>query len=171
MGFDVEALKNRVWRIWGVLDQKLTKYPWNSWSGHFASGQLAKATAWWPKTAKNAFFSFATCSQVANDSWKTLTLIFQHKNKLETLKNKVSTKLKNKEWRKTLPNTNKMIKNLFGLIHIYDYTHITFKHAQLHKWNRHSLNIRLVCCMGIKYELVHSLVWRFNDQFNQVIHK
>ena len=130
MGFDVEALKKRVWRrwshnrvIWGVLDQKLTKYPWNSWSRHFASGQLAKATAWWPKTAKNAFFSFATCSQVANDSWKTLTLIFQHKNKLETLKNKVSTKLKNKEWWKTLLNTNKMIKNLFGLIHIWLSTH------------------------------------------------
>ena len=49
------------------------------------------------KNAKNTFFSFATCSQVANYLQKTLTPIFQHKNKLETLKNKVSTKLKNKE--------------------------------------------------------------------------
>ena len=139
MGFDVEPLKKRVWRrwshnrvIWGVLDQKLTKYPWNSWSRHFASGQLAKATAWWPKTAKNAFFSFATCSQVANDSWKILTLIFQHKNKLETLKNKVSTKLKNKEWWKTLPNTNKMIKNIFGLIHIWLSTHTS--HSNMYNY-------------------------------------
>ena len=49
------------------------------------------------KIAKNASFSFATLNQVANDSRKTLTLVFQHKNKLEILKNKVSTKLKNRE--------------------------------------------------------------------------
>ena len=70
------------------------------------------------KIAKNAFFSFATLNQVANDSRKTLTLVFQHKNKLEILKNKVSTKLKNREWWKTLPKANKIIKNLFDSIMI-----------------------------------------------------
>ena len=67
---------------------------------------------------KNTFFSFMTRSQVANYLRKTVTPVFQHKNKIETLKNKVGTKPRNKEWWKTLPNTNKMIKNLFSLIHI-----------------------------------------------------
>ena len=50
------------------------------------------------KNAKNAFFNFATHSQVANNLQKTLIPIFQHKKKkLETLKNKLGTKPRNKE--------------------------------------------------------------------------
>ena len=49
------------------------------------------------KIAKNAFFSLETRGQVVNDSRKTWTPIFQHENKLETMKNKVSTKIKNNE--------------------------------------------------------------------------
>ena len=52
---------------------------------------------------------------------------FSTQNNIETLKNKVSRKLKNKEWWTTLLNTNKMIKNLFGLItytsHLNTYNH------------------------------------------------
>ena len=30
-----------------------------------------------------------------------------------------------------------------------EHTHITFEHVQSHKWNRYSLNIRLVCCVCV----------------------
>ena len=33
--------------------------------------------------------------------------------------------------------------------HMVKHTHITFEHVQSHKWNRYSLNIRLVCCMCV----------------------
>ena len=60
---------------------------------------------------------------------------------------------------KTLSKTNKILKNLFGFDHqAIKYIHITFEHIQSHKWNRHSLNIRLVCCVWNNYELIHSLI-------------
>ena len=31
--------------------------------------------------------------------------------------------------------------------HMVEHTHITFEHVQSHKWNNHSLKIRLVCCV------------------------
>ena len=53
------------------------------------------------KNAKNAFFQFCdpqpSHELFVKDLRKTLIPIFQHKNKLETLKNKVGTKPKNKE--------------------------------------------------------------------------
>ena len=33
--------------------------------------------------------------------------------------------------------------------HMVEHTHITFEHVQSHKWNKHSLNIRLVCCVCV----------------------
>ena len=58
-------------------------------------------------------------------------------------------KLSKQKWyTKTLSKTNKTFKNLFGFDHqAIEYIHITFEHIQSHKWNRHSLNIRFVCCV------------------------
>ena len=37
--------------------------------------------------------------------------------------------------------------------HMVEQTHITFEYVQSHKWNRHSLNIKLVCCVcGLSVE-------------------
>ena len=33
--------------------------------------------------------------------------------------------------------------------YMVEHTHITFEHVQSHKWNRHSLNIRLECCVCV----------------------
>ena len=57
-------------------------------------------------------------------------------------------KLSRPKWQKSLLETNKILKNLFGFDHqAIEHTHITFEHVQSHKWNRYSLNIRLVCCV------------------------
>ena len=58
-------------------------------------------------------------------------------------------KLSKQKWqRKTLPKTNKILKSIFGFDHqAIEHTHITFEDVQSHKWNRHSLNIILVCCV------------------------
>ena len=49
---------------------------------------------------------------------------------------------------KTLSKIYKILKNLFGFDHqAIEYTRITFEQVQSHKWNRHSLNIKLVCCV------------------------
>ena len=55
---------------------------------------------------------------------------------------------KHKCYTKKFSKTNKILKNLFGFDHqVIENTQITFEHVQSHKWNRHSLNISLVCCM------------------------
>ena len=54
--------------------------------------------------------------------------------------------------------------------HMVEHTHIPFDYVHPHKWNKHSLNIKLVCCVCVKCGIVLSLEWSFNDQFNQVIY-
>ena len=48
---------------------------------------------------------------------------------------------------KTLSKTDKILKIFLGLIIKQLSIHITFECVQSHKWNKHSLNIRLVCCV------------------------
>ena len=54
-------------------------------------------------------------------------------------------------WYKSLPKANKKNKkNSFWFDpHMVKHTHITFEHVQSHKWNRHLLNINLVCCVCV----------------------
>ena len=39
----------------------------------------------------------------------------------------------------------KLSKTFWFNPHMVEHTHITFEYVQIHKWSRHSLNIRLVC--------------------------
>ena len=56
--------------------------------------------------------------------------------------------LTQKFYTKTISKTYKILKNLLVFDHqAIEYTHIRFEHVQLHKWNRHSFNIKLVCCV------------------------
>ena len=100
-----------------------------------------------PKNAKKMLFSsFATRKWVAKNS----DTCFSTENMFKTMKNKVRTKHEHKEWYKSLPNTYKMIKNLFSLIkHVVKHTYNTFNQVQSNKWIKHSLNIRLVCCVCV----------------------
>ena len=77
------------------------------------------------KNTKNALSSFTTRSQVANYLQKTLIPVFQHKNKFETLKNKLGTKPRNKVMKHNQKN--------FKFDPYVERTHITFEHVQSHK--------------------------------------
>ena len=50
---------------------------------------------------------------------------------------------------KTLSRTYKYSKIFLGLIDKRLSIHITFKHVQSHKWNKHSLNKSLVCYVWV----------------------
>ena len=53
-------------------------------------------------------------------------------------------------WYKSLPKANKKKQKSFWFDpHMVEHTRITFEHVQSHKWNKHSLNIRLVCCVCV----------------------
>ena len=65
---------------------------------------------------------------------------FSHKNNLKIFEKH--------GWYKSLPKAKKKNKKKFWFDpHMVEHTHITFEYVQTHKWNRHSLNIRLMCCM------------------------
>ena len=68
-------------------------------------------------------------------------LFFKHKNNFKKFKTwvmKITSKNKYKDQKSFWFNHNKLKR-----------THIKFKHLQSDKWNRYSLNVRLVCCVLI----------------------
>ena len=67
--------------------------------------------------------------------------VFHTKTIWKTLKNMGDTNHFKKQTKRT---------KIFLIWSTYvEHTHITFEHVQSHKWNRYSLNIRLVCCVWV----------------------
>ena len=66
---------------------------------------------------------------------------FRSKTTLKFLKKMGDTNhfQKQKKWKKK--------KSFWFDPYMVEHTHITFEHIRPHKWNRHSLNIKLVCCV------------------------
>ena len=111
-------------------------------------------------------FSSQLSLYMKQETRKTLrTQVFHTKTTWKTLKKH--------EWYKSLSKANKNKKNLFGLIYIWLSTHTSYLNMYKHTneidihW---TLNMCVMCHVCIKYGIVLSLEWNFNDQFNQVIH-
>ena len=113
---------------------------------------------------------------LARESWNSLPEIFK---KLKFLKNLATwnhlrkqsqngqtqffntknltfwEKLSKTKWQKSLPKINKILKNLFGIYHqVIEHTHIIFKHAQSHKWNRHLLGSKTLETNVLEFQFV-----------------
>ena len=75
-----------------------------------------------------------------NGSWKHPENMFFTQKQLEKLWKiwviQITSKSKQKEQ-----------KSFWFDPHMVEHIHITFEHVQSHKWNRYSLNIKLVCCV------------------------
>ena len=104
----------------------LAKQSWNSLSKAEKTLKLDHLTPSWAyiwnglwKHPENMFFTQKQLEKL----WKTWVI-------------QITSKSKQKEQ-----------KSFWLDPHMVEHTHITFKHVQAHKWNRHSLNIKLVCCV------------------------
>ena len=99
-------------------------------------------------SCKTLYPNFMTELYSQNFAWVSLTRENTQKTCF-SLKNN----LKNFEkhgWYKSLPKANKKKQKSFWFDpHMVEHTYITFEHVQSHKWNKHSLNIRLVCCVCV----------------------
>ena len=49
----------------------------------------------------------------------------------------------------TSKSKQKEQKSIWFGPHMVEHTHITFEYVKSHKWNKHSLNKRLVCCVWV----------------------
>lgn len=105
---------------------------------------VAKLSVWISKILKLAS-SFSWVGSYSQLTCKNaFEGIFQQKQ-IGLLEKKFLTQ---KCYIKTLSKTYKILKNIFGFDHqAIEYTQFTFEHVRSHKWNRHPLNIRLVCCI------------------------
>ena len=99
-------------------------------------------------SCKTLYPNFMTELYSQNFAWVSLTRENTQKTCF-SLKNN----LKNFEkhgWYKSLPKANKKKQKSFWFDpHMVEHTRITFEHVQPHKWNRHSLNIKLMCCVCV----------------------
>ena len=68
--------------------------------------------------------------------------VFHTKTTQKTLKNMGDTNHFQKQIKKKK-------KSFWFDPHIVEHTHITFEHVQSHKWNKHSLNKSLMCCVWV----------------------
>ena len=98
---------------------KLSVQSWKAWDLDHLTPSWAYIWNWSRKHPENMFFTQKQLEKL----WKTWVI-------------QITSKSKQKEQ-----------KSFWFDPHMVEHTHITFEHVQSHKWNRHSLNIKLVCCV------------------------
>ena len=127
------------------------KCPLKSWSRNFS------------QEADSRNFSRVTCEIVAKlsvQSWKTWNLdhltpswAYTWNGSRKYPENMFFTQKQLKKLWKiwviqiTSKSKQKEQKSFWFDPHMVEHTHITFEYAQPHKWNKYSLNIKLVCCV------------------------
>ena len=101
---------------------KLSVQSWKTWDLDHLTPNWAYIWNGSRKHPENMFFTQKQLEKL----WKTRVI-------------QITSKSKQKEPQKK--------KSFWFDPHMVEYTHITFEHVQPHKWNRPSLNIKLVCCV------------------------